>query len=336
MNRIFVFISLLLFSNTALAVDIESLDSQFKEILIKIQAEHEYPGISMAVTYAGTIYTDQIGYSDVSKKKPINSETIFRAYSVTKRLTGILSGILSDDGLVDLNAPIKNYIQGIPEPLENITSQQLLSHRSGIRHYLSNQEWLELSQKHCSSPKDAFEAFVYDPLVSAVDAEEHYSSFGYVLLSGVLESATGKSFSTLMFDYVLNPSKASRIEFDNPGENITPNVSKYYEPENGEYFEAPSIDNSCKFGGGGINSTPSELVKVMRSYFSGKLTNEPASKMVNSLPRRFTTSGEGLGGRSALVGYPKESLSVVLMANARGGNLQPFAIEIAELIISNQ
>lgn len=290
----------------------------------------------MAIAYGDEIFTGQIGYSDIAQEQPVDDETIFRAYSVTKRLTGILSQILSDNGLVDLDAPINTYIHNIPTHLENITSQQLLSHTSGIRHYRSNDEWLALSQRHCSSPTDALETFVHDPLVSDVGAEEHYSSFGYVLLSGVLEAATGESFSTLMHQYLLDPSETERIEFDNPQENIAQNVSKYYEPANGQYIEAPNIDNSCKFGGGGLNSTPTEIVKIMSSYFSGKLTDEPGTQIANSLPRRLTTSGEGLGGRSALVAYPNENLSVLLMANARGGNLQPYALEIADLIISSE
>lgn len=271
----------------------------------------------------------------IVQQQPINDETIFRAYSVTKYLTQLLAGLMSRDGSVDLEAPIKTYLPNIPEALANITSEQLLFHRSGVRHYKSNDEWLKLSQLHCSSPKDAFDVFINDALVSKVGVEKHYSSFGYVLLSGVLEKASDKPFVALMEEYLFRPSGVKRIEFDNLKMNTVNNVSVYYEPIKGGHVIAPSIRNSCKFGGGGINSSPSEIVQIVSHFIAGRLSNQSLVDMVNALPTKLTVGGEGFGGRSSLVVYPKENLSVLLMANTRGGNLQPYTEEIAELFISD-
>jgi hypothetical protein len=59
------------------------------------------------------------------------------------------------------------------------------------------------------------------------------------------------------------------------------------------------------------------------------------------LPQQFSSdkifskvsiSGEGLGGCSVMVAYPRDNLVVVIAANARGGNLQPYASEIADIV----
>lgn len=218
------------------------------EILRKIYLEQGYPGISLAISFNGELYDDQVGLNDIVKKTPVNKDTLFRVYSLTKGLTQILSRILSDNQFLDLNAPIKNYLPDLPLHLQEITSQQLLSHTSGIRHYRSNDEWLSLSQNNCSLTGDALNTFINDPLVSEVGAEEHYSSFGYVLLSAVLEAAAGQSFDQLITSHILTPSLAQGVQFDDPQKNQNDNVTTFYEPYNEQYFEAPKIDNSCKFG----------------------------------------------------------------------------------------
>ena len=325
----------LLFSSNVLCAELTNKASKIAEILADIKKEQGYPGISLAISFKEDMYTDQIGYADVSKEKTVKDETIFRAYSLTKGLTEILTRILEENGKLDLNAPIKEYLKDLPPHMQNITSQQLLSHRGGIRHYRSNQEWLQLSQIHCTSPQDAFSSFINDPLISEIGKKENYSSFGYVLLSGVIEAAAQEKFRSLMYKYVLRPSGTKRTEFDNPEMNSTRKMTKFYEPSNGQFVEASSIDNSCKFGGGAINSTPSDIAKVFSAYFSGKLTKGGSVQATSILQNQMELSGEGLGGRSTLVAYPKENLIVVIFSNARGGNLQPYAVEIAELILNN-
>ena len=80
------------------------------------------------------------------------------------------------------------------------------------------------------------------------------------------------------------------------------------------------------FRSGAINASPESLLKVFSNFYSNNSANLP-------LPERISMGGEGLGGRSALIAYPKEKLVVIVVANARGGNLQPYASEIAEALL---
>lgn len=335
-KRFLMLLLVLVFSNDAVTDDLSSKARDIEAVLATIKEEQGYPGVSLAISFEGDISTFQIGYADTAKEKSVNDETVFRVYSLTKGLTEILTRIVAESGDLDLNAPVIKYIPNLPPHMHKITGEQLLSHRGGIRHYRSNDEWLELSQNHCSSPRDAFAPFADDPLISEPGREEHYSSFGYVLLSGAIEAASEESFESLMRQHVFAPSGTERTYFDDPKNNSNENVTKFYEPSNGKYLEAPSIDNSCKFGGGAINSTPADIARVFNAYFSGKLTKRGSVQATSTLPNRIALSGEGLGGRSTLVAYPDENLTVVLVSNARGGNLQPYAIELAELLLDKK
>ena len=333
MSKIGIIFLMLLLPGTTYSANLEARGSKIAQILKAIQTQHPYPGVSLAIAHGDELYTDNIGYANVDDARAIDSETIFRVYSLSKGVTAILANILSQRKILDLDLAIVNYLSELPAQVQEITSQQLLSHRGGIRHYHGTDEWLKLSREHCARTEDALNPFINDPLIAEPGAGVHYSSFGYVLLSAVLTAAAGETFDSLLHKYIIAPSGAGRTELDIPGRNVRKNVATYYEPVDGRYLEAPAIDNSCKFGGGAINSTAADIAKIYQAYFAGKLTNESASELASSLPGKFTIAGEGLGGRAALVAYPQEQLVVVILANTRGGDLQPHAVELAELLL---
>ncbi len=212
----------------------------------------------------------------------------------------------------------------IPIHFKEITVQHLFSYKSGIRHYSSNDEWLRLSQNHCTLPQLAMPG--NDSLMSEPGEEINYTSFGYGLLSAVIEVAGKRPLEELMSEFIFVPSNALRIEFDKPENNERLNLTSFYDPAVEGYIEAPFIDNSCKFGAGSINASAQSLLKVFSHFYSSNSANFP-------LKERISTGGEGLGGRSALIAYPKENVVVNIAANARGGNFQPYASQIAEALL---
>jgi len=296
-----------------------------------------YPGVSVAVYYEGRLfYQQQTGFSDLASERAPDQKTIFRMYSLTKGVTQILAASLAEEGVLEMDAPISVYVAGLPDIFGNITARQLLDNRAGIRHYKSNQEWMELSQQHCDSTKDALAAFIDDPLIAEPGTKTAYSSFGYVLLSRVLESVSGQTFEQLMEERIWQPSQLERIELDDPQNRQFENVSTFYEPVGDSYVEAPFVDNSCKFGGGAINATPSAIAKIFSDYYQAKLTSkETLAEFVPAIAsdqKSISLGGEGMGGRSALFAYPAKNIVVVIAANARGGDLKSYAENIANAV----
>lgn len=341
LKQILLIIALASFFSTASLADGHrahpALSSQFDSLLVSAIESHGYPGVSAAVTYQGKIYYQgQAGFSSISSERAPDRETVFRMYSLSKGITEIASATLIDAQSLDLDKPISNYVDALPESIKPITTRELLHHRSGIRHYAGAQEWMMLSQDHCRSPEQALYRFINDPLIFETGADNQYSSFGFVLLSEVLEKASGNSIQTLMEEHVFQPSGAVRIEFDNPQARQFDNVSTYYELAGDTYIVAPAVDNSCKFGGGAINATPTAVAKIFSSYYAVKLASiEAMNGLTAGLMepgKRISLSGEGMGGRASLVAYPEQGLVVVIVANSRGGELTSYADRIAELI----
>ena len=110
-------------------------------LIRRAMLERGIPGAVVAVMKDGKlVWSEGIGYADVENDVPCTSETSMRIASISKPLTTVALMQLWQKGQVDLDAPIQNYVPEFPEKEFDrekvvITTRQLLSHLSGIRHY---------------------------------------------------------------------------------------------------------------------------------------------------------------------------------------------------------
>ncbi|KAK3849510.1 hypothetical protein Pcinc_043743 [Petrolisthes cinctipes] len=99
------------------------------------------PGIVVAVSVDGnTVWSDGFGYADLENNVRCVPETVMRVASISKSLTMTVVAQLWEAGKLDLDAPIQKYIPDFPRKTYEgeevtITTRQLISHKSGIRHY---------------------------------------------------------------------------------------------------------------------------------------------------------------------------------------------------------
>ena len=122
----------------------ESVKAYFKN---KVSSKY-ITGALCAVTIDGEIiYRDKFGYSDCGQNIPLQNDSIFRLASMTKPITAVAVMICKERGLLELDAPIENYIEGFSHrgvgKLENgelefaresreITLRDILTHSSGL------------------------------------------------------------------------------------------------------------------------------------------------------------------------------------------------------------
>ena len=103
--------------------------------------EKGIPGAVVAVMKDGQlVWSEGMGYADVENDVPCTPENSMRIASISKPLTVVALLQLWEKGLIDLNAPVQKYVPEFPEKEHEgkravITTRQLLSHISCIRHY---------------------------------------------------------------------------------------------------------------------------------------------------------------------------------------------------------
>ncbi len=296
------------------------------------------------------------GYANIATQKTIDpASSLFRIGSISKTLTASVVCQLADRKLIDLDAPIKQYLPDIPDDKAQLTLRQLAGHLAGIRHYYG----LEfLSNVSYTSIEEPMEVFIRDSLLFVPTTKYSYSTYGWTLISAIIEKATGKAFLALMDDELLTPAKLKNLRADIVDSLNYPRVSFYIE-EGNKLVPGPVINQSNKWAGGGYLGTAEEVAKFgvihSRPGFLTKSALETCTSSQHLADGTKTNygigfssgiddqsrywyghSGGSVGGTSMLLIYPEEELVVVTLVNKSAAKMDNLAWKIAKEIIDEQ
>ena len=294
------------------------------------------PGLSVAVAVDGqVVYSEGFGYADLEERVPAWATTKFRIGSVSKPLSATVLVQLVEAGKIDLDAPVQKYVPSFPEKNGTITARLLAGHLAGIRHYQGDEFQIA---KHYDNVLDGLKIFQDDPLLAPPGTKFGYSSYGYNLLSAVIESAAGEKFLPYMHEHVFGPLGLRRTTEDQPSEIIEQRTRFYARSKDKTVVNAPFVDNSYKWAGGGFLATAEDLVRFgsallqpgflkpesLRLLFTpqktsdGKETEYGMGWFIHkskSGQRIYEHSGGSVGGASQLILYPDAHVVVAMVCN---------------------
>lgn len=174
------------------------------------------PGLALAVVQnQEVIYARGFGVTSVEDGgAKVTPSTLFRIGSITKPLTGTAVMQLVESGKLDLDKPIKEYIDWftLSEPgfADSLTLRMLMSHTSGLAADAKN---------FGSRDPDGLETYVREeipryPLIAPPGKLHLYSNPGISLVGYIAEVASGKPFTELMQHLVFEPLEMQRTTFD--------------------------------------------------------------------------------------------------------------------------
>ncbi|HET7273929.1 MAG TPA: serine hydrolase domain-containing protein [Longimicrobiaceae bacterium] len=321
-------------------------------IIEQVMEENSIPGMSVAVGVDGAIvWSEGFGYADLEHRTPATTLTRFRIGSVSKPVTSAAIGKLYEEGDLDLDAPVQQYVPGFPEKRWPVTTRQLGGHLAGIRHYRGDEM---LNSHRYETVEEGLTIFAADSLLHEPGSAYEYSSYGWNLISAVVEGASGDEFLPYMRREVFLPLGLRSIVAEHTDSIIAHRASFYELSDDGEVLNAPYVDNSYKWAGGGFISNTEDLVRFAYGMLDGTLL-EPATVHLLFTSQR-TTAGEltnygigwrsgvdeagrrwvghtggSVGGRAVLVIYPDQEIVVAALANLGSAPMSPeLAAEVAE------
>src|SRR4029079_17081865 len=102
-----------------------------------------------------------------------------RTVCIAKPISEVAAMTLVEAVKLDLDAPIQKYCPAFPQKQWTISTRQLLSHTSGIRHYKEDEIG---STKHYEKMSDGFAIFANDPLLFQPGTKYSYSTYGYTVV----------------------------------------------------------------------------------------------------------------------------------------------------------
>ena len=190
----------------------------------------------------------------------------------------------------DLDAPIQRYVPTFPEKAYPTTTRQLGGHLAGIRHYEGDENFI---RDPYATVEDALTIFQNDPLLHAPGSAFSYTSYGYDLLSAVVEGASGHECLTYMREVVFRPLGMNDTVADFVTSIIPHRAGFYVRTEDGDVINAPFVDNSYKWAGGGFLSTTEDLLRFGNAHLGDDYLSDTAKRLL--FTEQQTHDGDGVG-----------------------------------------
>ena len=314
----------------------DSTISAARARLVDSMAKAGVPGVSITVLRHGRrIWSEGLGFADLEQRVRVTPLTRFRIGSVSKSLTAAALGLLVEAGRLDLDAPVQRYVPGFPVKRWPITSRQLGGHVAGIRHYRGDEF---LSMRRYATVDEGLAIFRDDPLEFEPGTQYLYSSYGWNLLSAVIEGASGERYLDFMRTRVFLPLGLRQIVPDHP-DSIIAFRARWYTGARDSLANAPYVDQSYKWAGGGFLSTTEDLAIFGQAMLAGTLLKPATFALLTTAQRtrdgkdtgygigwgvgrdragrrRIAHSGGSTGGTAYLILYPDDGLVLAMLANS--------------------
>lgn len=324
-----------------------------RQAIADVMAEHHIPALSIAV-YRGDalVWEEGFGIADLEYGVPATADTLFRTGSVAKLFTATLAARLAEQGRVDLDRPIRDYLTEWPERHAPITLRQLLGHLGGVRHYIArdrdfSQPGGAIDLRPYPDRASILAIFANDDLVAPPGTEFHYTTFGYTLAGLVLEAATGEEFMQLLEDNIFEPGGIENVRLDDlfaivPG-RATPydaieDYGGFLPDSYGPVVNALPLNSAYKVPAGGLVADAQSIARFGALHFAPGFLGEDMFAQMMTSQRTATDeeTGTGLGwrigtdeagrtlyyhtgsqqGSRAYLGvYPEQRLSIAIMTN---------------------
>ncbi|RTY70576.1 class A beta-lactamase-related serine hydrolase [Flavobacterium sp. GSP27] len=354
MKKTLLLIALLtVFNNTYSQED--KVDLAIKELIQK----NKIVGLQLSVIKENVIVkTSHYGFANIQDSIAVNSQTVFSINSITKAFTGVAIMQLVENGKLNLEEPISNYLDKLPQTWQKITVEQLATHKSGLPDV-----WDSQGNMLSEDGNILFENVKKLPLAFEPGKHVREGLANYMLLGMLIEKISGQSFEKFIMENqfkkagMKNAMKAGIGDFY----NIINNSSRPY-----TYFRNNVLTNvyqpmpSNLLPAGGIYATATEMAQWVIALQTNQLINAENLKILlkpielengkpyeeNGLLDR-TSIGFSLssraenpiiasmgGARNALFIYPNKNVSIVILTNLMGSHPQAFIEEIAKLYIN--
>ena len=333
----------------------EELSGEIHKLVAAKMAAQTWPAVSVAVTAGhGAVWAGAWGVADLEHNVRATPDTVFRTASIAKPITAAAVMLLVEAGKLELDTDVRTWVPEWPEKRWPVTLRQLLGHLGGVRWYRDAAE--TTSTLRYSTLADALAVFASDPLEHEPGTKYLYSSYGFVLAGLAAERAAARPFSDFIREQLFLPLGMRNTRLDDSRAIIQNRARGYALSGDGNLRNAPYLDTSGRWPGGGLVTTAEDLVRFAIGV--PKLL-KPASLAEMWTPqstRDGVGTGYGLGwgitsfgGRrqvqhggaqsgfaSVLRCLPEDGIATAILINRQGAQHAELADSILRLAIEDR
>lgn len=313
------------------------------------------PGLALAIVMNGeVIMAEGFGHRNVKEQLPVTSNTLFAIGSSSKAFTAMCLGILADEGKVDWDKPLRNYLPTFKLHDDfasaRMTPRDLVTHRSGLpRHDL-------LWYGAAFTRKEMFDRLQYLEPNKDFRTDFQYQNLMFLTAGYLVEQINGGRWEDFVRSRIFKPLGMTSSNFSVHESQKAADFALPYQEKKDLVAQIPFRDITEIGPAGSINSNLADMSKwVLLNLNKGKagetqviseagLTQMHTPYMVVSQPLRFTglshasyglgwfvqdyrghnrvSHGGNIDGFSALVSlFPQDNFGAVILTNLNGNPL---------------
>jgi CubicO group peptidase (beta-lactamase class C family) len=320
-----------------------------------VMKEWHVPGLGLVVVKDGEVIVSKgFGLRDVEQNLPVTPDTLFAIGSSTKAVTTLSMGLLIDEGKLDWDTPVREYLPTFrladTAATERMTPRDLVCHRSGLpRHDLV---WYNSP----ASREELFSRLRYLEPSSDFRTTWQYQNLMYMTAGYLVGALAGTSWEEFVQQRIFAPLGMGVSNFSVQISQQSDDVALPYREKDEQVEQIPFRDISTVGPAGSINSSMNDMAQWLLLQLNkgkvgeqqliseGNLAQMHTPQMVRQEPVRFDEVlpiGYGLGwfidayrgrllihhggnidGFSAMVAFlPRDNIGVVTIANLNASPL---------------
>jgi len=312
------------------------------------------PGMTVALAKNGAmLYVQAYGVSNLSTRQAAQASSVFEIGSLTKQFTAALIMKLQEQGKLQVDDSLNDYLPEYKFPSE-ITLRMLLTHTAGLANYTGFTQYPEWARNGVSSAT-VLTAVSQTPLLFQPGTQYSYSNSNFFVLGVIIEKVMGQSYAANLQQsifqplalvntfYAVPPANQSATGYTIGGQGLTP---------------ALVIDRSAPFAAGALSSNVYDLVAWDNALINGKVVSPDSFKAMTTsngfvLPGQGGSYGFGLGLRTfnnrqtiwhngAINGFTAETdvfldtgFAVVVLTNDDNANPDAVALAIMNAVCNS-
>jgi CubicO group peptidase (beta-lactamase class C family) len=265
-HRVLPLVALLSWATTALAQPAQTVPPDLDSYVQRVMTSFDVPGVSLAIVKDNQVVVARgYGVRKLGDPAAVDGRTLFGIASNTKVFTAAALGLLVEQGKLQWDAPVINYLPWFqmydPYVTRELTIRDLLVHRSGLGLGAGDLLWWPASTY---DRKEIARRLRYIKPATSFRSAYAYDNVLYLVAGEVIEALSGQSWEDFVSTRILSKAGMTNSNVRHSAAAAGGNVASPHAPVDGKVRPIQPFDSDNTNPAGGINACAEDMAKWMK------------------------------------------------------------------------
>jgi CubicO group peptidase (beta-lactamase class C family) len=257
-------------ATTAADLNVEAKFSELEQVAQQAMERLHVPGVALGIVAAGKEYVACLGVTSVDNPLPVTEDTLFQIGSTTKTVTATVAMRLVEQGVLDLDLPVRNYLPDLrlqdDDVAARVTLRHLFTHVGG---------WAGDHFVDTGAGDDALARYVSTmaqlPQITPLGSLFSYNNAAFSLAGRVIELVTGKTYETAVAELLFEPAGFKHSLYSPSEVMLTRFVAGHVVRRDAPQVSKPWPIPRAVFPAGGVAASIRDQLAYARLHLDGGL-----------------------------------------------------------------